>query len=1196
MVASRRIGRGWILPGALLLRVLLSPVLVLAQQCQEAWTVDSTTTANEVYEALLTAECEGETVVVDWIGRVIVENAITVKGGTSVAVSGNSSGAAADGNGSTPLFTVESATLNIENMVLANGYSEGGRGGAIFASGSEVHISGTTVFEGNMCSSPDDAATGGGAVRVEGSNLTWTGFTTFVNNTALVYDGGALSCSEESICTGTGTTVFKANSGAQDGGAVRVAHSDLHFVGDTSFIDNFASRMGGALLAADDAAVNFSGTTNATGNSAATGGAFNLAGDSLIATNLTFGGKTVIANNTALEGDGGGMAVTQGCRVFFDDAVTFVDNIAGDDGGGLSIDGDSLLRFSGNTLFSGNSAGSKGGAVYANGNVDGLTYDGAVFESNSAAIGGAIASYSGEDSLPNSYIGCTFNSNNATSTGGAIEISVGQEYISDSTFINNLAGSGGALRLSGDVSISNVVFEGNKASSLGIDGTIADAGPAVSNLGRISAMTDVRFKDNTLFCREGTFMDYKDPDETATRFSTVCAGCNDSSTDPCSTCQVDGDMRVPAGCFDSPDGTDDVQGTKLETLEILPGWYRATNETTNIFQCYNEDACLGGQTGDEDFCADGYTGHYCAVCEPGFSATLGSTCSPCSGLRYSVVLTSTIVLLFALALVVLIGAIHLVSTEPEESFLCRNHLCRCCKHVGKKNRSLLASFKIVIVVWQIVTQFSDVANVAWPGPFEWFLRLVDVINLDVGFVLSAGCVWTGFDFHDRLLLVTLWPLVALAMLWASYRFAKARIEADKTRPSSSPTSSAATPSLADPAATARSSEAGNNPAGEPASLQGAASAGGAEDDVKTDEEKGEGETGFGGEAEKGSAGAAAETAARGLAGGEKAALEKARWGQGGHLPREPRPTATDGPQRRKPPRTAQPAENPAEDKIGKGPEEKSERKVDVPCDGDGTDDDPSGRDAPPNPAQGGAGAKEPEKQDNGTRSVGPSGLRRVKNSHISAALFLTFLVYSTVSSTLFQAFACDDELDDGGDYLRADYRIQCTSTKHRLFMVYSALMMLVYPFGIPYVYARLLSRSFTVEKNSGKWHRPPTDVKDDIWFEVKPLWESYNCERWYYEVIECVRRIMLTGVVVFIYPGDAAQIAWTIAITFVFFVVFGVMSPYPSSLNTWLAGSGHIVVLTAFYIALIGKLDVSGEREASQAGLGAMLIVLHVEL
>ncbi|CAN0463774.1 unnamed protein product, partial [Scytosiphon promiscuus] len=50
------------------------------------------------------------------------------------------------------------------------------------------------------------------------------------------------------------------------------------------------------------------------------------------------------------------------------------------------------------------------------------------------------------------------------------------------------------------------------------------------------------------------------------------------------------------------------------------------------------------------------------------------------------------------------------------------------------------------------------------------------------------------------------------------------------------------------------------------------------------------------------------------------------------------------------------------------------------------------------------------------------GLQKVRRKHVSVALWITFLVYSSVSSTIFKTFSCET-LADGKTYLRADYRI-----------------------------------------------------------------------------------------------------------------------------------------------------------------------------
>ncbi|CAN0502464.1 unnamed protein product, partial [Scytosiphon promiscuus] len=152
-----------------------------------------------------------------------------------------------------------------------------------------------------------------------------------------------------------------------------------------------------------------------------------------------------------------------------------------------------------------------------------------------------------------------------------------------------------------------------------------------------------------------------------------------------------------------------------------------------------------------------------------------------------------------------------------------------------------------------------------------------------------------------------------------------------------------------------------------------------------------------------------------------------------------------------------------------------------------------------------------------------------------ALLLLTFLVYSSTSSTVFQTFACET-LEDGIEYLRADYRIHCTDAKHKAFEVYAGIMVFVYPFGIPLLYAFLLYQHRDVLADSGADKSGARSISG--------LWEPYKPGRFFYEVIECVRRVMLTGVVVFIYPNDAAQIAITILNVFFFFALFEMLSPY----------------------------------------------------
>ncbi|CAN0380979.1 unnamed protein product, partial [Scytosiphon promiscuus] len=359
----------------------------------------------------------------------------------------------------------------------------------------------------------------------------------------------------------------------------------------------------------------------------------------------------------------------------------------------------------------------------------------------------------------------------------------------------------------------------------------------------------------------------------------------------------------------------------LETLNITKGYWRATNESRTILACPNADACKGGQTDAENYCASGYTGAYCAVCEPDYASSLGHTCTQCSSSTRKGLIAVTII----------IGIIFVFA----------------------------------------VGAFADAANVTYPGVYQDFLSAIDIVNFDLGSILAAGCLWSDIDFYDRLLVSTMGPLAVVGFLAITYRIAMRRNDA-----------------------------AGSNVA----------------------------------------------------------------------------------------------------DKI--------------------------------------------------------------RHRHQTALLLLTFLVYSSVSSMVFQTFACET-LDDGIEYLRADYRIHCTDAKHTAFEAYAGFMVLVYPVGIPLLYTILLyqRRAILSDADADKTAAQP----------ISSLWEPYKAERFYYEVVECGRRVMLTGVVVFIFPNDAAQIAITMLIAFFFFAAFELLSPYKSESDTWISRGGHVIVYLSMFDMLLLK-------------------------
>ena len=70
----------------------------------------------------------------------------------------------------------------------------------------------------------------------------------------------------------------------------------------------------------------------------------------------------------------------------------------------------------------------------------------------------------------------------------------------------------------------------------------------------------------------------------------------------------------------------------------------------------------------------------------------------------------------------------------------------------------------------------------------------------------------------------------------------------------------------------------------------------------------------------------------------------------------------------------------------------------------------------------------------------------------SSFLTITYIVFASVSTTIFDTFNCQKVGDDPTLYLARDQSIDCDSSQHKSYKIYAAAMILIYPVGIPLVY------------------------------------------------------------------------------------------------------------------------------------------------
>lgn len=420
----------------------------------------------------------------------------------ALAVGGAVSAIAAD-----VLITGRSSFLNNSGETL---------GGALFVSASNCVVDGNTTFRGNT------AFIGGAVDATDSSVVEWGGVAEFANNSAFL--GGALAVRYSSVVSFDGTMTLEQNFATVDesatGGAITVINNaSVSWSGQASFLHNFAGSFGGAVHVLNGSAVYWSGDTLFFGCSAQYGGALFVQSESTAEwsgpTKFTFN-RAAINGGAVGSHDGDGGETFRGITILINGSTTVANNTAGATGGGFGLNGKLSIAFqSADVLFVGNSAEVAGGAVSVSGISKGPVFSAVRFAGNFAGAGGAaFITGSGNEEIGDAVTAlssatkfdeCLFVDNRATGTGGAIESVTGQDYISNSVFVGNTAGVGGALRLAGMAGLDYCTFVNNTSDE--------GEGPAINNIGVSSVVKHSTFIGNVFNCEEGAYLGFNEFNE-----------------------------------------------------------------------------------------------------------------------------------------------------------------------------------------------------------------------------------------------------------------------------------------------------------------------------------------------------------------------------------------------------------------------------------------------------------------------------------------------------------------------------------------------------------------------------------------------------------------------------------------------------------------------------------------------------------
>jgi serine/threonine protein kinase len=255
-----------------------------------------------------------------------------------------------------------------------------------------------------------------------------------------------------------------------------------------------------------------------------------------------------------------------------------------------------------------------------------------------------------------------------------------------------------------------------------------------------------------------------------------------------------------------------------------------------------------------------------------------------------------------------------------------------------------------------------------------------------------------------------------------------------------------------------------------------------------------------------------------------------------------------------------------------------------------------------------------------------------KNGLLNRVFVLVFCIYPFLTTRIFHMFYCKSLLVDDGSiekWHRYDFSVNCMAATYLSFRFAAYAMVIVYPLGIPtfvsWIFFKNRERLTTMDISTRKREHAALDTSaQSEWASFKTAWTTferklikhdalpwyygdrdsfyflirdYNPKYYYFEVVEFLRKLLLTGVLMVLDPervGSVGQILVGIAITFFFATVTAVVQPYADKRANRMRITADASLFVTLQCVLVLHEDVLGHCEKfTPNDVGLLLIFVN---
>eukprot|EP01046_Picozoa_sp_COSAG06_P017147 COSAG06_NODE_1155_length_10484_cov_7.061759_9_plen_1028_part_00 len=229
-----------------------------------------------------------------------------------------------------------------------------------------------------------------------------------------------------------------------------------------------------------------------------------------------------------------------------------------------------------------------------------------------------------------------------------------------------------------------------------------------------------------------------------------------------------------------------------------------------------------------------------------------------------------------------------------------------------------------------------------------------------------------------------------------------------------------------------------------------------------------------------------------------------------------------------------------------------------------------------------------------------------RESSLRALAFVAMLLYPQFSSQIFSALRCET-LGETSSWLEVDYTVSCMDERYARYRTAALVMAFVVPVGFPLALLAALLRSW--RQSSKLWEEAQRQTAMEAasaaeyhYARVQELFgfciEDYRSGCFWFEPVDMLRKLALSGLLQFVHRGTAAQCFFGSAVAFLSFGLQQWLRPYRDLESNILKAIVDAQLFMTFLISFILRVlpDINSSEPFDTEVYGWLLLCSMVTL